>query len=154
GEAGPELLAWLNGLAEVQAVLKAEFGGAPINDQNLTNWRQGGYAEWRRHQEELAFAGTLGEQSDEIGEVAGKVPLADRLAEHVAVALARQLRAAETLPDGPEKTQTVMAVSRELARLRRSNQGCQRLQMTTEDREAEQEKANDEAMRALAKQEM
>src|SRR4051812_39971876 len=30
GEAGTSLVAWLNGLPEVQAVMAAEFGGVPI----------------------------------------------------------------------------------------------------------------------------
>jgi hypothetical protein len=141
-------------LADVQAVLKATFGGTPINEQNLTNWRQGGFARWQQHREVMEFVRTLAEESDGLGDAAGKISLADRLAEHVAVALAQQLRAAEALPDGPEKTRTVMEVSRELARLRWSNQGHQRLRMTTEDREAEQEKTREEAMKALVEEDM
>ena len=39
-------------LAEVQAILMLHFDGDPINDQNLTNWRQGGYLEWCAQQAE------------------------------------------------------------------------------------------------------
>jgi len=44
---GREITAWLNGLPEVQAILSAHFGADPINQQNLSNWRRGGFLEWQ-----------------------------------------------------------------------------------------------------------
>ena len=35
GDNGHILVAWLNSLPEVQAILAAQFGGAPIREQNL-----------------------------------------------------------------------------------------------------------------------
>ncbi|MDR3457939.1 MAG: hypothetical protein P4N60_10870 [Verrucomicrobiae bacterium] len=55
GEPGKRLVAWLNELPAVRALLAAEFGGIPINEQNLTNWKQGGFREWRVEQEVAAF---------------------------------------------------------------------------------------------------
>ena len=46
GVPGKDLVAWLNTLPEVQAVLKTWFEGQPINEPNLTKWRQGGYRDW------------------------------------------------------------------------------------------------------------
>ena len=46
GVSGKALVAWLNALPEVQAILRAQFGGQPINAVNLTKWRQGGYRDW------------------------------------------------------------------------------------------------------------
>jgi hypothetical protein len=46
GAVGTELLAWLNALPEVQTVLREQFDGRPVNDQNLSDWRHGGYEEW------------------------------------------------------------------------------------------------------------
>jgi hypothetical protein len=43
---GAEILAWLNGLAEVKEILKAGFGGDPITKQNLSHWRQNGHRDW------------------------------------------------------------------------------------------------------------
>ena len=42
GESGKELLAWLNGLPEVQKVIAEQFGGKVVRKQNLSDWRQGG----------------------------------------------------------------------------------------------------------------
>ncbi|HSY19085.1 MAG TPA: hypothetical protein VK815_12150 [Candidatus Acidoferrales bacterium] len=55
GEPGKRLVAWLNELPAVRAMLAAEFDGAAINEQNLTNWKQGGFRDWRMDQEVAAF---------------------------------------------------------------------------------------------------
>ena len=47
GEPGNRLVNWLNELPAVRALLAGEFGGAAINEQNLSNWKQGGFREWR-----------------------------------------------------------------------------------------------------------
>src|SRR5437868_4261034 len=51
GALGPELLAWLNQLPAVKEVLARFFDDAPVNPQNLSDWRHGGYEDWLRHQE-------------------------------------------------------------------------------------------------------
>ncbi|MGD0813320.1 MAG: hypothetical protein ABSA83_06930 [Verrucomicrobiota bacterium] len=43
---GPSLLAWLNALPEVQGMLRRDFGGEPISEQNLSQWRRGGFQDW------------------------------------------------------------------------------------------------------------
>jgi hypothetical protein len=55
GEPGNRLVSWLNRLPAVRGLLAAEFGGAAINEQNLTNWKQGGFREWRMQQEVAAL---------------------------------------------------------------------------------------------------
>ena len=40
------LIEWLNGLPDVQAVMARHFGGRPLSEQNISEWRQGGYKEW------------------------------------------------------------------------------------------------------------
>lgn len=54
-----KLMRWLNSLPEVQFVLAQNFGGHPINQTNLTQWKQGGYAEWLLRQECLEQAAAL-----------------------------------------------------------------------------------------------
>ena len=55
GEKARTLVAWLNALPEVQAMLAAEFGGKPIREQNLSEWRKYGYKQWLWHQQALAM---------------------------------------------------------------------------------------------------
>jgi hypothetical protein len=44
---GITLVEWLNSLPEVQEVLRDLFDGNPVIPQNLSQWRQGGFAEWQ-----------------------------------------------------------------------------------------------------------
>jgi hypothetical protein len=66
GEPGSKLLPWLNAQPATAAVVSEQFGGEAVTDSNLTNWRQGGFEDWRKKRErvestkELArFAGQL-----------------------------------------------------------------------------------------------
>jgi len=56
GEPGAPILAWLNSLPEVQAVLTAEFNGQPIGKQNLSHWRKYGHKKWLWRQEAQTLA--------------------------------------------------------------------------------------------------
>lgn len=73
GQTGAEILPWLNDLPAVKAHLQKKFSGAPITDQNLSNWRLGGYQTHTKRREkslrarELAdYARTLGVSSADI----------------------------------------------------------------------------------------
>ena len=59
GEEGKQIALWLNSLPEVNERLAEKFEGRPINEQNLSNWRQGGYEDWLAHQEIPALAAKL-----------------------------------------------------------------------------------------------
>ncbi len=70
GERSPTLLPWLNGLPEAQKVCRDQYDGEPINAQNLSNWRGGGYEKWlneqkalRRTRERAAHSRALAEAS-------------------------------------------------------------------------------------------
>src|SRR6185436_578750 len=78
GEPGKDLVGWLNGLPEVQRVVATEFGGRPVREQNLSEWKQGGYPEWLRQQEALELVRNLSVETDDLKMVAGE-PLSDRL---------------------------------------------------------------------------
>jgi len=51
GERGQTLITWLNNLPLVQQVIKMRFHGKPITAANLSEWRNGGYREWRLENE-------------------------------------------------------------------------------------------------------
>ena len=46
GEQGKHLVEWLNGLPKVQAILQKSFEGRPITEDNLSEWKNGGYLSW------------------------------------------------------------------------------------------------------------
>ena len=66
GEPGKELVVWLNHLPEVQRVLAAEFGGRAVREQNLSEWKQGGYGEWLRKQEALELVRNLSAEAEDL----------------------------------------------------------------------------------------
>src|ERR1039458_5470958 len=79
GDEGKEIVEWLNALPEVRAVVDAEFGGQPVSEMNLSNWRLGGYRDWEAQQEAVAAVRRLGADAAEIHQAAGG-PLGGQLA--------------------------------------------------------------------------
>ena len=132
GEQGKKLVGWLNGLREVQAMVAAEFGGKPIREQNLSEWRQGGYRDWQAQQEALAVAERLGE--DAVGrKTAGGAPLTDILARWVA---ARRVDEA----GGEEGWRLLRELCGDLVKLRRGDHSAERLRMQREHLDLERER--------------
>jgi hypothetical protein len=46
GEPGNRLVEWLNTHPAVNEVIHNCFGGRPVSEQNLSEWRNGGYEQW------------------------------------------------------------------------------------------------------------
>lgn len=53
GETAPVICAWLNALPEVQTMLAVQFEGEPVQPQNISNWRMGGFQKWLKEQARL-----------------------------------------------------------------------------------------------------
>jgi hypothetical protein len=77
GQAGPAVLDWLNAQPEARAVLEESFKGVPVSLQNLSQWRQGGFAQWQTernisaHYDDLrGFATDIEEGGPDFGYVA------------------------------------------------------------------------------------
>ena len=66
GEKGRVLCGWLNSLPEVQKVLAADFGGKPVREQNLSDWRKYGHQEWLRVQQAGELMERLGTPGNEM----------------------------------------------------------------------------------------
>ena len=129
GEPGVDLVAWLNAEPKVQAVLKAEFGGRPVNEQNLTEWKQGGFLEWQKHQEAVAMAREWSANADELVGAVG-TPLTDKVSPLLAaryMALIRTLGAA----GGGEAAdlKVLREVCRDIVALRKGDHSAERLKL-------------------------
>src|SRR5712692_2570099 len=119
GESGKSLVDWLNSLTEVQKVLAEEFGGRPISEQNLSEWKQGGFEDWLRHQETREWVQKLADESADLEEIAGDFSVADWLSAPLAVAMGRWLHtAAAKAPEDPKQSQMLLGIARELTLLR------------------------------------
>jgi hypothetical protein len=128
GESGRELIRWLNSLPEVRAILQRDFGARPVSDQNLTEWKQGGYVDWLSHKERL----------DEVRElVANAADIAQatqgQMSDHLAAALAIRYTQALASWDGEETEvfrrtmQNLHHACRDICNLRRGDQAAARL---------------------------
>ena len=108
-----------------------------VTEQNLSDWRQGGYEDWLRHQDARAFARCFLAEAEELEEEIGDSPLTDRATEVAALSLLRLLHDAES-EEGPNRRAAVIEIIREMQRLRRGDHALARLQIRQARWEAEQ----------------
>jgi len=152
GLPGTEIVQWLNGHPDVQQVLKDQFGGRPITEQNLSEWKQTGHPELLRRQEARLAALELIEESDELESASDDRPMSDRLATVLSaelVRLAMTLLAQETDPE--KRWQRLCAVHQVLSRLRRDDHRALQTRIKQEQWEQEVD-AEFERARQAAKQ--
>jgi len=139
GEQGTKLVDWLNGLPKVQEALAEEFGGRPINEQNLTEWKQGGFEDWLRHEEARAWMREVRDEAADLEEDAGDYSVADWLSAPLGVALGRWMQqAAAKAENDPEQRRTLLSIAREVSQLRRGDHEEQSLRIERERWQAEQ----------------
>jgi len=127
GEQGKKLLAWLNALPEVRAVLATEFGGRPINDQNLTHWRHGGFRDWLDAQEARAATDRLCQRAV-TADANGRPPLTETLAHWVTARYAVATRRVAGTR-GAEHWRLLREMCHDVAKLRRGDHSQQRLRL-------------------------
>ncbi len=134
-DGAPDVLAWLNALPEVQAMLAAQFGGSPINAQNLSNWRQGGYLEWLQQQEQRDLVRKLAENANELAADAGGVEVGNHLSVVLVAELAASAREALAgLTDPAERCTRLQELLKTLARVRQQDYLAGRLAIERERR--------------------
>jgi hypothetical protein len=71
GKPGRKLVDWLNDLPAVREVMFRDFEGRAINEQNLSEWKRGGFRDWQRRQEGLQCARCLAGPTDDPAHPAG-----------------------------------------------------------------------------------
>lgn len=147
GEPGKELVAWLNALPEVQAIVAAEFGGKPIREQNLSEWKKGGYQDWLAHQQALELAARLGEDAAELTEE-DRPPLTEALALWTVARYAVKTRQIADA-DGPESWPMLREFCADIVELRKGAHSAERLRLERERLEFDRQrrmKTDDELM--------
>jgi len=104
-----------------------EFGGKPIREQNLSEWKQGGYQDWLAQQEALELTAGLGEDAAELA-AEDRPPLTDTLALWLAARYAvATRRVAES--EGAEGWRLLRELCADLVKLRRDDHSAARLAM-------------------------
>ncbi|HLP02124.1 MAG TPA: hypothetical protein VK163_08865 [Opitutaceae bacterium] len=109
GESGPKILRWLNEHPDVLRVLDQYFGEEPVSAQNLSEWRQGGYAEWMERREKIEATKALASFAAKIGEAAGG-SLTDGSAAILGGKILEKLEAADESTDLAALTKALVAL--------------------------------------------
>jgi hypothetical protein len=132
GEPGVDLVAWLNAQAEVRAVLAAQFQGREINEVNLTEWKQGGFAEWQIQRDMVERVRDLAGDAAAVSEAGG--PLADHLASLLTARYALAFAEWDNEPDSPAARQLrlLSVVCHDLVALRRGDHSAGRMKLEQE----------------------
>lgn len=71
GQSGSAICAWLNADKSVLKILAEHFDGEPVNEQNLSAWRTGGYQDWLHDQTRVTHIKDLADSSRRIAEASG-----------------------------------------------------------------------------------
>jgi hypothetical protein len=132
-EQGKGLVAWLNSLPEVYAIIKSDFGGKPIREQNLSEWKKGGYADWQKRQEILGWLNQLKEDAAEVDTVMRNSEFTRNLAMVLSVDLARAMKEAmEQIPDPGKRMDCLERMAGRIAQFRREESNAARAQIASE----------------------
>src|SRR5580698_9834832 len=120
GEPGTDIVHWLNSQPDVQKILQERFDGRPVSEQNLSDWKRGGHAEWLRREEAREAALLLTERADDLDEAVQEARLSDRFATVFSAEMTRlALALLEEQSDPEKKWKRLCEIHRELSRLRR-----------------------------------
>jgi hypothetical protein len=102
GQHAGKILPWINGLPEVHTILEELFAGEPVTDQNLSNWRLGGYAEWQQRRERIDETRELAKFAADLARSKGGT-LSDAGAAILAGKLLGTIEGLASAVDDPEK---------------------------------------------------
>ena len=140
GERNDLLVEWLNAQKEVQEVLAAQFEGRPITEQNLSEWKTGGFKDWERNEisKELVRAGK--EESDSLDDAALGAEISDcsaRLLSAEILALQREMLGKEMPVE--ERWKLVCQLHKQISKMRKDDHRSVRTILQQEKWEQEQE---------------
>jgi hypothetical protein len=131
GETGRSITLWLNELPEVRSAMDAYFEGTAIREQNISEWKKGGYEEWLRHQEALEVAEYLCEHGEELKAKAERMPMNEVLSLWLTsryVVATKEIAALE----GDEAWRKQRQMCDDLMKMRRAEQRDKHLQLERE----------------------
>ena len=139
-EQGIRLVEWLNSLPEVKQMLETNFDGRPINEVNLTEWKNGGFLEWQGQQETAALLEDLKNSPDQVAKLSpGELtePLATAVVAHYAAALSRSH--VDSSEDLRRRLRALSKSLRDVVRLRRCELARQQTQFAQQHLELERQ---------------
>ena len=146
GEPGTRLVEWLNSLPEVQTAQSPKSGENLLNEQDLSEWEQGGYRDWLAQQAALEQVRQLSADVAELKQ-AGEGALTDTLAQFLSAQYVVAAKAAVRQAAGAAvDLKTLQVLCNDVAALRRGDQNAEWLRL---EREKFAEARNDDQCKAL-----
>ena len=141
GEPGADLVRWLNGRRETKRVMAARFDGRQITEQNLSEWRAGGYQEWLAERAALTEKRTLTAEVQELA-AAGDGKVEEHLATVVAARYAGAVASwnGEVSEDFRRELRALRWLCHDVLDLRRADHNQDRLNFEKERLELAKEK--------------
>ena len=147
GQPGAQLAVWLNALPEVQTMLAREFAGRAISEQNLSEWKQGGYRDWLARQDALAQVRELAADAEELADATDGA-----LAEHLASVLTARYAAlladwqGEATDEFRRKLRSLGGLCQDIVELRRGDHSAARLRIEQERLARDRQQTEDEVV--------
>jgi len=134
GESGTDLVTWLNGHPKAKRVMAASFGGREITEQNLSEWRAGGFQDWLAQEEETDRGQDFVAAAEKLAKSVDSPLLADHLSRVLLMRYTEALANWEG-PVTPEfrcKLEALRALRKDVVAMRRSEHEDLRMEMTQE----------------------
>jgi hypothetical protein len=122
------LVVWLNALPKVQAVLKDKFQGNPISENNLSQWKNGGFPAWEAGEKMADNVSSIMDGTKALPAVA-KGGLTERMALMLTANMATSILRLESLPEGVEKSKVLRELRIGLLALKRCELLAERLEI-------------------------
>src|SRR5262249_42608114 len=104
-------------------------------EQNLSEWKKGGYVEWVRHQEAMALAERLYERAEEMeakGEEGSRLPMSEVLSLWLSARYVVATQEVEAAAGGEEGWKMLRQMCGDVMKLRRTDQRNEQLQLEQE----------------------
>jgi hypothetical protein len=153
GECGKKILVWLNALPVVLSILADDFGARPVNDQNLSDWKLGGYADWIRREKTCELLQSLAEDAFDFEGAVGRATINDRFASVLAAEFAVVASSKLSRTTDPEKRCRLLSqLLREVNQARQCDQRAAKLLISRERWNLEQDRILEENAERKAKQ--
>lgn len=147
GETADILLAWLNSLPEVKAILDSQFESQPITDKNLSEYRKRGFRRWEMRQSAIEFSSEAGADEPAVGQ-APSIPLVDNLVHWISLRFAAAAHNSTLAEDPETELRQIRQFLADIVALRRGNLVARRIHLE-QQRLALEETKNQQTLEKL-----
>ena len=128
-----DLSEWLNSLPKVKAIMEAQFEGKAVSEQNISDWKKAGYADWLRDEEAKSWLAELKGGAEVLEKAVDGVEISKLFSARLAVEMTRLAQALLDKEAEPEKRwERACAVHKEISRMRRDDMWNVRTQVWQE----------------------